>query len=199
MASDITLAVGDGSSRMTYTQLAEARNISLPAARRLTLRHHWHKQVGNDGIVIVSLPLSALQKPERPMTFRDPGTRRRSVSWNDAASDIGRDGGAAIVRDPAVRALEHAVEALRAQLHRAEQWVVALRTELAEAQAAERKAVELVKYVTAEASELRQRADNALTAERIARDEAAGLRAEFDARRQWGLRRRLHWALSRKR
>lgn len=195
MASDITLAVGDGSSRMTYAQLAEARNISLPAARRLTLRHHWHKQVGNDGVVIVSVPLSALQKPERPMTFRDPGTRRRSVSWDDAASD----GGADIVRDPAVRALEHAVEALGAQLHRSEQWVVALRAELAEAQTAERKAVELVKYVTAEASELRQRADDALTAERIARDEAAGLRAEFDARRQWGLRRRLRWALSRKR
>jgi hypothetical protein len=33
-------------------------------------------------------------------------------------------------------------------------------------------------------------------AERIARDEAAGLRAELDARRVWGLRRRLRWALS---
>jgi hypothetical protein len=85
------------------------------------------------------------------------------------------------------------------QLNRAEQWAVALRAELAEAQAAERKAVEMVKYVTAEASGLRQRADDAPTAERIARDEAAGVWAEFDARRQWGLRRRLHWALSRKR
>ena len=138
MASDITLAVGDGSSRMTYAQLAEARNISLPAARRLTLRHHWHKQVGNDGVVIVSVPLSALQKPERPMTFRDPGTRPRSVSWDDAASD----GGADIVGDPAVRALEHAVEALCAQLHRSEQWVVALRAELSEAHAAGRKVFE---------------------------------------------------------
>jgi hypothetical protein len=32
-----------------------------------------------------------------------------------------------------------------------------------------------------------------------ARKEAAGLRAELDARRQWGLRRRLRWALGRKR
>jgi hypothetical protein len=40
---------------------------------------------------------------------------------------------------------------------------------------------------------------NALTAERIARDEAAGLRAELDARRTWGLRRRLRWALGRRR
>jgi len=62
MASDITLAVGDGSSRMTYAQLAEARNISLPAARRLTLRHHWHNQVGNDGVVVSVSP--AVSAPE---------------------------------------------------------------------------------------------------------------------------------------
>jgi len=33
MASDITLAVGDGARRMTYAELAEARNISIPGAR----------------------------------------------------------------------------------------------------------------------------------------------------------------------
>ena len=49
----------------------------------------------------------------------------------------------------------------------------------------------------AEVLELRQRLDEAATAERIARDEAAGLRAERDARREWGLRRRLRWALGR--
>lgn len=103
------------------------------------------------------------------------------------------------VRESAVHALGCAVKGLRAQLDCAEQWAVALRAELAEAQAAERKAVELVKNVTVEAGEPRQRADDALTAVRIARDEAAGLRAEFDARRQWGLRRRLRWALGRKR
>jgi hypothetical protein len=103
------------------------------------------------------------------------------------------------VHDPAVSALEYAVAGLCTQLHRAEPSAVALRAELAEAQAAERKAAELVKYVTAEASELPWRADDALTAERIARDEVARLRAEFDARRQWGLRRRLRWALRRKR
>ena len=35
MASDITLAVGDGTRRMTYAELAAVRNISVPAARRL--------------------------------------------------------------------------------------------------------------------------------------------------------------------
>jgi hypothetical protein len=51
----------------------------------------------------------------------------------------------------------------------------------------------------AEVVELRQRLDEAATAERIVRDEAAGLRAELDARRTCGLRRRLRWALGRKR
>jgi hypothetical protein len=51
----------------------------------------------------------------------------------------------------------------------------------------------------AERQELRRLVTNAQTAERIARDEAAGLRAELEARRVWGLRRRLRWALSRRR
>ena len=42
-----------------------------------------------------------------------------------------------------------------------------------------------------------QRASDAAAPERIARDEAAGLRAELDARRTWGLVRRLRWALGR--
>src|SRR6476660_2314708 len=64
--SEISLAVGDGMRRMTYAELANARGISLPAARRLTLRHHWPKQMGNDGLVRVSVPLSALEKPRKP-------------------------------------------------------------------------------------------------------------------------------------
>jgi len=53
MASDISLAVGDGARRMTYVELAEGREISLPSARRLVLRHRWPRQRGNDGIVRV--------------------------------------------------------------------------------------------------------------------------------------------------
>jgi hypothetical protein len=36
-------------------------------------------------------------------------------------------------------------------------------------------------------------------AERIAREEASRLRAELDAGRTWGLRRRLGWAMERRR
>jgi hypothetical protein len=60
---------------------------------------------------------------------------------------------------------------------------------------AERRADEAM----ADNRDLRAQLNDALTAERIARDEAAGLRVEQDARRVWGLRRRLRWALGRKR
>jgi hypothetical protein len=86
-------------------------------------------------------------------------------------------------RDPAIRALEHAVEGLCEQLDDANR-----RAERAEERAdrAEQRADLL--QVKFEASAL---------AERIAREEAAGLRAELEARRTWGLRRRLRWALGR--
>jgi hypothetical protein len=88
-------------------------------------------------------------------------------------------------RDPTIRALEHAVEGLCEQLEDANQ-----RADRAEERAdrAEQRADLL--QVKFEAGAL---------AERIAREEAAGLRAELDARRTSGLRRRLRWALSRRR
>src|SRR5512133_3386984 len=52
--------VGDASRRMTYAELADVRGISVTSARRLVLRHHWPRQTGNDGIVRVTVPLTAL-------------------------------------------------------------------------------------------------------------------------------------------
>ena len=88
-------------------------------------------------------------------------------------------------RDPATRALEHAVEGLCEQLEDAEERAV--RAEERADRAEQRADLLQVKF---EAGAL---------AERIARDEAAGLRAELEARRTWGLRRRLRSALGRKR
>ena len=59
--ADLSLAVGDGARRMTYAELAQARQISLASARRLARRHHWPRQAGNDGIVRVIVPLGHLQ------------------------------------------------------------------------------------------------------------------------------------------
>ena len=73
MASDITLAVGDGTRRMTYAELAQARGISLASARRLARRHAWGRQAGNDGVIRVTVPLLALQKVPEPSAFRSLG------------------------------------------------------------------------------------------------------------------------------
>ena len=64
--SDITLAVGDGARRMTYAELAQARSISLASARRLARRHHWSRQVGNDGVVRITVPLGQVRTGPRP-------------------------------------------------------------------------------------------------------------------------------------
>ena len=85
--SDISLAVGDGLRRMTYAELAKARGITILAARRLTLRHRWAKQAGNDGLVRVSVPLAALAKPAK---LTDP---RRQPAPNDTVSGPTSDTG----------------------------------------------------------------------------------------------------------
>jgi hypothetical protein len=74
MASDISLAVGDGARRMTYAELATVRGISLSSARRLVLRHRWPRQTGNDGVIRVTVPLTALRKSPETADFRDTTT-----------------------------------------------------------------------------------------------------------------------------
>jgi hypothetical protein len=181
MASDITLAVGDGTRRMTYAELAEARGISLASARRLARRHHWPRQIGNDGVVRILVPLGHLHVVSQPT--RSKPIESHDIDGPGPAYDMSQ-GTEARAGLRHLRAFESIIEALREQLTKAEQ-------RADEAQAAERKAIELVKYVTAEASEQRRKADDATAAERIARDEAAGLRAELEARKQWSLWRRV--------
>jgi hypothetical protein len=72
MASDITLAVGDGARRMTYAELAAVRGISVLSAERLVRRKNWPRQVGNDGVVRVLVPLTEARKVA--------GTRRGASS-----------------------------------------------------------------------------------------------------------------------
>src|SRR4051812_29696574 len=47
-------------TRVTYVELARARGITVAAARRLTQRHKWPKQIGNDGFTRVVVPTSML-------------------------------------------------------------------------------------------------------------------------------------------
>lgn len=119
---------------MSYAEIAEWRGVSIGAARR----HRWHKQIGNDGFVTVSVPATYFAGRRKP-----------------AASDA--------VPIEAIRAFEKAIDTLAGQLAQAQ----------------------------APADWAEEQRDDATAAERIARDEAAGLRAELDARKQWSLWRRM--------
>ena len=114
MASDISLAVGDGARRMTYAELAAVRGTSQPSAERLARRRGWPRHVGIDGVVRVLVPL----------------TEARNISTSAAS-------GVAPVRFAAcppvspgqmapddkghVRGLRGAIETLREQLAKADQ------------------------------------------------------------------------------
>ena len=65
--SDISLAVGDGTRRMTYAELAAMRGISKHAAETLVRWRKWLKQIGNDGVVRVLVPPdeAPLRRPRR--------------------------------------------------------------------------------------------------------------------------------------
>src|SRR3954454_7890951 len=53
--------------RVTYAELAQARGVSIAAARKLTLRHRWPKQIGNDGLTHVLVPVSFMEDTGRDM------------------------------------------------------------------------------------------------------------------------------------
>jgi hypothetical protein len=118
MPSDISLAVGDGARRMTYAELAQVRGISPASAKRLTQRHRWGRQVGNDGVVRVTVPLSALVNAKKPTADTDslsPETGATDPATSIAvAADVTGDAIDDVA--PATNALVRAIEALREQL-----------------------------------------------------------------------------------
>jgi hypothetical protein len=114
--------------RMTYAELGKARGISAKSAERLAQRRRWLRQIGNDGMARVVVPVG-----EDRVTPRHRGPPSPPDIAPRRAPDIG--------------------EVIRAAIREA---VIPLAEQLARAEA-----------------------------------EAATLRAELDARRQWGLWRRL--------
>jgi hypothetical protein len=111
MASDISLAVGDGARRMTYAEIAAVRGISVSSARRLVLRHRWPRQVGNDGVVRVTVPLEALEKPQETavlhVTVTDTPMSHATTPSIAQVSDAA---------DPLIVTLTHAIDSLTEQL-----------------------------------------------------------------------------------
>jgi hypothetical protein len=114
MASDISLAVGDGARRMTYAELAAVRGISAASAERLVRRRRWPRQVGNDGIVPVLVPLVEARNRKEGAASEIVADVRTSALTSPLIS---------APDDPrTVRTLESAVETLREQLVKANQW-----------------------------------------------------------------------------
>jgi hypothetical protein len=115
MPSDITLAVGDGARRMTYAELAQARGISPASAKRLAQRHHWGRQVGNDGVTRVTVPLVALVNTMKSKANDVIGD---IVAMSPATGATGRVTPSDVTADviPATAGLAEAVDLLRNQL-----------------------------------------------------------------------------------
>ena len=66
MANDISLAVGDGARRMTYAELAASRGTSQHSVERLVRRRRWPRQVEDDGVVRVLVPLREVKNVKEP-------------------------------------------------------------------------------------------------------------------------------------
>jgi hypothetical protein len=123
MASDISLAVGDGARRMTYTELAAVRGTSQPSAQRLVRRRGWPRQVGNDGVVRVLVPLSEARnvsksavRPLAPATPEPAPARSETAPAGPGHIAPASPGQVAPDDRGFVRGLESALEALREQL-----------------------------------------------------------------------------------
>jgi hypothetical protein len=136
---------------LTYAELAEARGITRKAAARLTLRHRWRRQPGNDGVTRVLVP--------------DAKLAHRQSGRHDAEPQP--------LIAQAVAALETAVMSLTDQLAKAEGRAT---TATARAEQAEARA----NQARAEAEEALQGAERLRQADATHSAEVAGLRVQTD-------------------
>jgi hypothetical protein len=175
---------------LTYAEAADLLGISTEAARLRARRYKWPRRTPNEpgAVARVLVPDDdrgtdrQSDRPQPALTGGRPADDRRTNGMHPPGHDLPVTGPdiARTVRE----AVELLVKPLSAQLDIANR-----RADEALAEARDTRR---------QLHEERARTADALTAERIARDEAAGQRAELDARREWGLRRRLRWALGRR-
>ena len=155
---------------MTYAELAAVRGTSQASAQRLVRRKRWPRQVGNDGVVRVLVPLDEARKRPETLSARQglsaPGQSSRTTADGTQADSLssGPSDGQSAPDDPrTVRALESAVEELRATITDLRQ---RLDHERDRADGTQRRVDELHTDLA-----------DAVAAERIAAGEAAALRA----------------------
>jgi hypothetical protein len=187
MASDITLAVGDGARRMTYAELAAVRGISVLSAERLVRRRHWPRQMGNDGVVRVLVPLTEARKVGGKSQVSGPGYPPRTdrPDIRGVIREVIREMAGATSPDireddrEDIRAIESANAALRETITAHEVTIADLRQRLDLTDGERRQ-------ISEERRELLVALADARTAAMISGSEAAGLRAQLEARgRRW--------------
>src|SRR3954452_6369998 len=173
--------------RLTYAELAKARGITLAAARRLTFRHKWPKQIGNDGLTRVSVPATAVDSTvdidaDRDVDRDTDSTVRESTEDNShtiqADTGILSDIMSALLTDSmrSVAALEAGMMSLREQLDR----------ECQRADTAESRVEEYRHHVTAERERSAQLLEELSEQRRI----TAMLVEQLGRRRWWRWRSR---------
>ena len=129
---------GDGAVWLTYAELAVARGVTKRTAIRMTQRHRWRRQPGNDGMIRVLVPPG------------DTVPRQPSAT----AGDVDRDGELTPFHARALAALETAI-ATMAAAHAAE--VATLRDRLTEGEVASDQARAEATDAARAAADLRQR------------------------------------------
>jgi hypothetical protein len=71
---------GDEFTRwLTYAELAEARGISKASATRMAFRRRWRRQVGNDGVARVAVPIGQDTPQEAPNRDTRPANQDGSM------------------------------------------------------------------------------------------------------------------------
>ena len=73
--------------RMTYAELGEARSITTGSAEQLARRRRWPRQLGNDGMVRVLVPLG--EDHASPRDPRHKGPNKGPMNPPDIGADEG--------------------------------------------------------------------------------------------------------------
>jgi hypothetical protein len=182
------MASDDIGEWLTYAEAGKRFGISPAAARQLSRRRGWQRRTPNAyGLAAqILVPADALIAPSDGVrTAHDTGNGEHRTEETASALLL-----AEAERKRADRA-ERLFDEERQRADRAERHLEEERRRVDEG----RKRVDELRTSVIE---LQTALADAVAAERIAAGEVAALRAEADRRRDWGLLRRLHWALRRK-
>ena len=173
---------GEAGRWLSYAELAEARGITRKAAARLTLRHRWRRQPGNDGAVRVWVPdgdMAHRQAPRHaPTAMTAPDNEAALTAANSRA-------------DAALAVADRALAQLAEAQARADRLDLLIETERGRIIAIEAKAAADLASASGRIEDLTGKLADA-QAELAASQEAAdGLRQAETERRARGLLARL--------